>query len=292
MNIKVAAAVQNELHGSQATELAPPIARTSKALRVAYVLSGLIAGLMVLASAAGLFVAGLYRDDSWAREALRGGDLVTLVVVVPVLVASLVLSVRGSRRAVPVWIAMLGYSIYNYAYYVFGASFNDAFLLHIALLSTSMFALACALPALDIAAVAARFPQRRRARLVGAFLVLVGLGQGGLWIILLSRFAFTGQLLKDIPADGQHLVFALDLSLLVPTLVVAGVLLYRGTARGVVLGSAVSLFGAVYQLNLMLAGVFQANAGVAGMQMFPPEGLVLTAGFAAASAALLWHRRG
>jgi hypothetical protein len=245
---------------------------------------------MVAASAAGLFVHGLYPDGPWAREALRGGDLVTLVVAVPLLVVSLIWSVRGSRRAQAVWMAMLGYGVYNYAYYVFGAKFSDVFLLHIALLSMSVFALACALPNLDVAAIAARLRTVTAARPIGAFLTLVGVGQGTLWAFVVLRFAVTGQLLHDIPVEGQHLVFALDLSLLVPTLVLAGVLLYRRTATGFVLATAVSVFGAVYQLNLMLAGVFQDNANVAGVTAFPPEGILLTGALAAASAVLLLHR--
>lgn len=111
-----------------------------------------------------------------------------------------------------------------------------------------------------------------------------------MWIFLVLRFALTGQLLKDIPVSGQHLVFALDLSLLAPTLVLAGVLLYRRTAMGFVLGTAVSVFGAVYQLNLMLAGVFQENADVRGVKAFPLESILLTTGFVAAGLILVLHR--
>ncbi|MGH2656545.1 MAG: hypothetical protein ACRDIZ_07600 [Actinomycetota bacterium] len=271
-----------------------PVAPTTwpgAARRAAVVLSAGIAALMVVASAAGLLVEGLYPDGEWAREALRGGDLVTLVLVAPLLIASLILSVRGSTRAQLVWIAMLGYSVYNYAYYVFGSTFNDVFLLHIALLSMSIFALACALPSLNVAAIAARFRSRVAARWIGGFLVIVGIAQGALWVFLVLRFAVTGRLLHDIPVDGQHLVFALDVSLLVPTLILAGILLYRRTPFGWVLGTAVSVFGAAYQLNLMLAGAFQANAGVVGVKAFPPEGIALTVGFAAASAVLLMHRQ-
>jgi hypothetical protein len=34
---------------------------------------------------------------------------------------------------------------------------------------------------------------------------------------LIVGIAMTGELLADIPVDGQHLVFALDLALLAPT---------------------------------------------------------------------------
>ena len=101
--------------------------RAKPGLRAAYRLSGAIAVLMVIASAAGLLVDGLYRDGPWAREALRGGDLTTMAVAVPILVTSLLLARRGSRAAQAVWLGALAYSLYNYAYYVFGAAFNDIF---------------------------------------------------------------------------------------------------------------------------------------------------------------------
>ena len=72
--------------------------RTQKpGLRNAFRLSVAIAILMVVASAAGLLIDGLYTDGVWAREALRGGDLTTLAVAVPVLIGSLVLARRGSQ---------------------------------------------------------------------------------------------------------------------------------------------------------------------------------------------------
>ena len=134
---------------------------------------------MVAASVAGLWIDGLYRDGSWAREAFRGGDLATLVLVVPVLVGSLILSMRGSSRARTVWIGALAYGAYNYAYYVFGAAFNDVFLLHIALLTLAIWTTALAVASLDVRAVAAAFRIGRAARWIGGFLVVVESSSAG-----------------------------------------------------------------------------------------------------------------
>jgi hypothetical protein len=254
--------------------------------RIAYGLSVAVAFLMVVASAAGLFIDGLYQDGPWAREALRGGDLTTLLLAAPILGWSLILSIRGSLPARAAWIGALAYGIYNYAYYVFGAEFNDLFLLHIALLTLSIWATALAVASLDVGAVAAAFRVGRAARWVGGFLVLVGSILGGMWVFLAIRFAVTGKLMADIPADGIHLVFAIDLSLLVPALVVAGVLLWRRTAIGVVFGAVMAVMGGLYQVNLLVAGVFQANADVAGAKAFPPEGIVVATGFLLACAVL------
>lgn len=280
------AIAQNGQHAPVDSVPPRPAARTA-----AYVLSGAIAALMIAASLAGLLVDGLYHEGAWAREAFRGGDVITLTVAAPLLIISLIMSIRGSHRAEPVWIGMIVYAFYNYAYATFGAAFNDVFLLHIALFSMSVFALACAIPTLDVAAIGQTFRDAIGARTIGVFLVIVGAGQGGLWIFLVVRNAITGEVLHDIPVWGQHLVFALDLALLVPSLVLAGVLLVRRRPFGFLLGTAMAVFGAVYQLNLMVASVFQDRADVAGVQAFAPESLLLTATFVAASVLLLLPRR-
>jgi hypothetical protein len=259
-------------------------------LRAAYRISAAITVLMVVASAAGLLVDGLYRDGPWARGALRGGDMTTLVVAVPLLVASLLLARRGSRAAQAVWLGALGYSLYNYAYYVFGSAFNDIFVLHIALFSLSIAALVLAIATIDVDAIAARFRGVRGTRAIGAFLAVVGSVLGGLWLFLALRFAMTDELMADLPADGIHLVFAIDTSLLVPALVITGILMWRRTARGLVFGTAMVVMGGVYQVNLLIAGLFQANADVPGVKAFPPEGIVLATGFVVAMLVLLLDR--
>ncbi|MGD2157030.1 MAG: hypothetical protein PVG32_09175 [Anaerolineales bacterium] len=61
-------------------------------LRPVYILSAMIAILATIASAGGLFLDGLYRDNTFVTSLWGGNDLVTLVVAVPMLVAALILS--------------------------------------------------------------------------------------------------------------------------------------------------------------------------------------------------------
>jgi hypothetical protein len=76
--------------------------------------------------------------------------------------------------------------------------------------------------------------------------------------------------------------------------VLAAVLLWRRTAWGYVLATALSVYGAVYQLNYMSASFFQANAHVAGASAFDPLTLALAIGFLISAALLLGNlaRRG
>jgi len=80
------------------------------------------------------------------------------------------------------------------------------------------------------------------------------------------------------------------LSLLVPTLVVSGVLLWRRAANGYVAAGIVSVMGSLVLLNLLLAAAFQANADVAGVKAFPLEGVAMTVGMIASMALLLGRR--
>jgi hypothetical protein len=49
----------------------------------------------------------LSAEPPWAREAFRGGELVSLVVAVPMLAGTLIAVHRGLLRAQALWIGML-----------------------------------------------------------------------------------------------------------------------------------------------------------------------------------------
>jgi len=55
----------------------------------------------------GLCIKGLYRDNTWVSSIFRGTDVVTLVMVVPILMGSLTLARRGSPRARLILMGML-----------------------------------------------------------------------------------------------------------------------------------------------------------------------------------------
>jgi hypothetical protein len=242
--------------------------RRSKGSRAAYALSAIVALASVVASAAGLWMKDVYQDDTdWATAAFRGGDLVTLAIAVPSLVLAMVIANRGSSRARLVWIGALAYSLYNFAFYVFGAAFNDLFLVHVVAFSASIFALIVTLTSLDASAIARAYRMRASVRAVAGLLTLVGVVFAILWSVFSISYAVTGRLsLGAAPLEGMHTVFAIDLSLMVPGMALAGVLLWRGTPWGYVTGAAMSVFGAMYQLNLATAGWFPGERRRRGRQ--------------------------
>ncbi len=279
------------VHGSD--QLAQISDRRPRGSRAAYVLSSVVAIASLVASVAGLTIKDLYQDgSSWATAALRGGDLVTLAVAVPILIVAMVLANRGSARARLVWIGALAYTVYNFAFYVFGAAFNDMFLVHVVAFSSSIFALIIAMTDLDASAIADRYRAAAPTRAVAGLLVLVGVVFAVLWSAFSISYAVSGHIsLGAAPLDGMHTVFAIDLSLMVPAMALAGVLLWKRTPWGFVMGAAMSIFGAVYQLNLAAAGWFQADAGVENVRRIDPVGAVFIVLFLLAAAVMIRELR-
>ena len=250
----------------------PPLLRRGPRLTAATVLSVILVVLMVVQSELGLAVQGLYPEETWAVAALRGNDLVTLVLAAPALALALYLSrTRPSTPSVVVWLGMLFYGVYNYAYYAFGAAFNDVFLLHVAAFSISTFAIVLLGTSIAVDAVAAGIRGGAAARVVAAFTMLVGVALVVAWGMMSVRFAVTGQLPEDVmPPQAVHLVYALDLGLLAPMFIVSGVLLWLRRPWGSVLAAAVNVSGAVYLAVLEVVGGFQADAGIPGRTWASP----------------------
>lgn len=240
----------------------------------ARLVSVIVAALMTVSSLAGLWIPGLYQDPLEVVAELRAYDLITLALVVPLLVGSLVLSRRGSVGAQLTWLGVLMYAIYNFAIYVFGSAFNDMFLVHVAVLPLSIAAAVLVSLKLDVAAVRGRFRPGTPARSISVVLLLVGLSLAGMWVFHSLRFAFTGEPPGEselvLPMQAVHLAYALDLMLFVPACVLASILLWRRDSWGFVLATAVLVFGALYQVNYMVALVFQAEAGIPGAPRFDP----------------------
>ena len=95
---------------------------------------------MSLQSAFGLLL-NPYRDIAWIALSWLGNDAVTLLLVCPLLAAAL----TGTRPSQPRWqlarLGLLGYGIYNYAFYMLGAALNAMFPSYIALFVAAFVAL-------------------------------------------------------------------------------------------------------------------------------------------------------
>lgn len=230
--------------------------------KTAYNLSIIITILIIVASAGGLFIDGLYRDNTWTTTQLRGSDLVRLVVAVPVLVAALIFTKRGSQRALLIWLGMLWLTVYDYAFFLFGAAFNVFFLVYVSLFSLSILALIFALPRVDAKAISRKFKARTPVKWISGYMLFIAIFLGGLWSAQTLNFIVTGQLPQSNIDSGHptNIVFALDLALLVPGLVLAAVWLWKRRPWGYILGAMMLVKGTIYPMALIGMAIFYYDA--------------------------------
>lgn len=236
-----------------------------------YLLSLMLILLTFVASAGGLLIEGLYRDTELIKRSWLGNDLVTLLVVVPAFIFSLALSYKGSTRAYLVWMGLLAYTIYNYAFYLFGAVFNKFFLIYVAIFSLSIYALVLGLSDLDLKRISQYFSIKTPVRWISAFLLFVSLPLAIVEIGMIINFLIT-----DKVPEAPSLIFALDLSVVVTNTALAAVLLWQKKSWGYVLSAIMLVKAFTYGLVLSTATAIVANTG--SMDPLMPFYVLITVG--------------
>jgi hypothetical protein len=235
-----------------------------------YILSALLAAAMVIQSVGGIFIKGLYRDNKWVASIFLGTDIVTLVVIVPVIIISLMYTIRGSLRARLILLGTLYYSFYNNIYYLF-STFNRFFLVYVAIFILSLSALIVALHRTEADKIKGLERSAPRKAVSVAMFICAGI-LSLMWIGQSILFIITGQIPQIIIDSGgiTHMVAALDLSLEVPPLVIGGILLWKARPWGVAISTIILVQCILIVLVLIVTPPFQEAAGVKDAYMIVP----------------------
>ena len=231
-----------------------------KSLRSAYLLTMIVVALMGAQAILGLLFQAQYRDADWIVATWFGNDWFTLVVAVPMFAVALMSAGRGSIRGFLLWAGMLGYGVYNYAYYLFGAALNAFFPLYVLVFVLSSVTLILVLSHMEVESVIAGFEPDTPVRLVGGYLVLVGVSLSGVWLTMWAAYAFAGQT-TPVEPEAFKLVAALDLSLMVTALVIGGVMLWHKQPWGYIMAAVAGIQGALYLMVLSVNSIVAIERG-------------------------------
>lgn len=275
-----------------------------KSLQGVLVLAGLIAGLALIAAGAGVVTAvlwqpagvhfdfttlrgetvqiqggGLYRYDS-VSVAAQGiaQDLVTLVLGIPLLLTAMGLTARGSLRGRVLLTGTLGYFLYTYTSIAMTAAYNELFLLYVVLFSLSLFAFILSFLAIDVATLSARvttqFPRRTIAGVDLALGVLMAL----LWLGRIVPALLAGTPPFGLESYTTLVIQVMDLGLVVPAAILAGILVLRRVPFGYLLAAFVQVFGLTMGAAVTAMVIGQVLAGVpvspVELVLFPTLALV------------------
>lgn len=235
-------------------------------LKPAFTVSVIVSILAITASVGGLIIPDLYQDNEFVKSAWFTNDLITLIVAIPLLIASLLFACKGSLHWQLVWMGMLGYMIYNFAFYLFGAAFNVLFLVYVALFSSSIAALILGLSNLNVNDIALRFSPKTPVKVISIYIMLIAIMMFFVEMGMISSYFQTGILPETIKLTGHptSIVFALDLSIVVPVSVVTAFLLWKRNTWGYILGMIMLLKGFTYGLVLSIGTALLAYSPAFG----------------------------
>ena len=251
--------------------------------KIVLILSVLIAAFSALASAGGLFLKDVYRDNAFVTTTWLGNDAVTLFLAVPILLVAMVFGSRGSWMATLVWLGAVDYMLYNYAFYLFGAAFNVFFLVYAALLGLSIFALIFGLVGLDETILSRQYSEKTPVKWIGGYFLFVAISLSGVYLLQSIGFIVTGQIPAIVSISGHptNMVFALDLTLLIPWLAVGAVWLMKRQPWGYVVAGILSIKGPLYTLILAVNSLLVVRAGISQTSELPLWGTLTVLGLIA-----------
>lgn len=224
-------------------------------------LSAPIAALGITCSLAGIFVDRIYANEtsSWAAQAL-GQDIANLVVLSAMVVLGYA-AAQGSVRALLAWAGTVVYTAYTYVIYALAVHFGPLFLLYVAVLGLSLWALVGCLVGIDPERVR-QATRPRGVRFASAFIVVLAVGFAVLWLTVDLSATVTGKPPQELRETGllTNPVHVLDLALFLPASVLAGILLSRRAAWGYCL--APTVLSAMAGISLGIVTVTAVNASL------------------------------
>lgn len=228
-------------------------------------LTGPIAALMVVATGGELLFDVFRGNSTYLVAQAIGQDLVTLLVALPVLVVGAVLAGRGSDRARLVWLGVLVYLVYTYVIYAFHIQFNPLFLVYVALLGFSLYALIGGLATTDFDRIKARHTRESTAKAAGIFLLVVSILFYFVWLGEVIPALISGEIPQSIaengtPTNGVHV---LDMAWILPSLALTGIWLRQRRPIAYALAGALLTFLALLALAIIVMVVAMALYGQA-----------------------------
>jgi len=230
-----------------------------------------IAILLVIAGGSGFFVDGLYRDTTSFMAQAVGQDLVTLIVVLPALIISAIFAGRESQRARLIWLGVLVYLVYMYIIAAFNVRFNPLFLVYVALLGCSLYALIGGIATTDLEAIKTRFTEKTPVKAVSIFLAVLVLSFYFVWLGEIVPALITGDVPQSV-TDCElptNAVQVLDMAWMLPAMGLTAVWLWQKRAIGYTLAGILLTFVLLLGLALISMIVFlkRYNQPVAIEQM-------------------------
>ena len=192
----------------------------------------------------------------------HASDFVTLFLGIPLLIISLRITLKESFKGKLLLIGTLAYFLYTYVSYTFLWTYNNLFIVYVALMSMSLFALILTIQSINIEELPYKFTNKLPVKLLSTYQIFIAIMIGMLWMGKI----ITSLLTNTPPIGLEHyttlVIQAMDLGFVVPLAFISGYLLLKRRPYGYLLTSIIVLKGismltsiTAMILNMMIKGI-------------------------------------
>ena len=210
---------------------------------------------------------GLYYHDTISSAAQqKGNDMVTLTVGVPLLAISTWLAFRGSLRGRLLLTGTLGFFLYTYMSMSMLTAFNALFLVYAAIFGLSLYAFILCMMSFDLKTLPPHFSKNLPRSWIAGLLFAVGGFLALAWLGMIVPTTLRGST-PALQNTTSFVIQAMDLVLIVPLAILAGILLLRRSAWGYLLASVLVMKGismglavSMMTINMKVAGTPESMA--------------------------------
>jgi hypothetical protein len=200
-------------------------------------------------------------DTIFSAGASQGADVVALVSL-PLLIISFILYHRGSLRGGFLLASVLAYYLYYAASLGLVVSYNNLYLVYLALFSASFFAFLLALMAFRLPSLPARFSPRLPLRGMAIFMFIVGVGVAFIWLSDVVNALTTNGVPEALGSHIALVTYTLDVGIIAPACIVSGILLLRRASLGYLLTGLLTILLALVGAMVIGQTVMQLNLGL------------------------------
>jgi hypothetical protein len=204
---------------------------------------------------------GLYFYDTVSSAAqMQANDLITLVVGLPLLLFASYRAFRGSLSGQLLLTGTLGFFLYTYMSMSMLTAYNNLFLVYVILFALSLYAFVLAMLSFDLAELPAHFSTRLPHRWIAFLLFFVAVFLTLAWLGRIFSEILNGQV-PLLENTTTRVIQAMDLGLIMPLAVVAGITLLRRQPLGYLLASVLVMKTITMGLAVSAMGINMALVG-------------------------------
>ena len=184
---------------------------------------------------------GIYNNESLSMASqVVAQDWVILVMGIPALLISLGFS-RKSLKGQFLLAGTLGFFLYTYMSYSFTANYNNLFLAYVWLMTCSIAAFIVVCINITRYGLTNCFGENPRLKFSGIFMLVMGALVGAMWLQRILPPLFAGTIPESVEHYTTLIIQAMDLGIVIPAMLVAGILTLKRNPVGYFLSVLLSV---------------------------------------------------